>query len=572
MNFDYFTTAALKDELQAKLQGGRVQDVLQLDEFSLGLEVYAQQARHYLYLTAQPDQPHLRLVEGKLRKGVAQPAPLTLWLTRYVEGGKITAIRQPAWERILIFDLIHGEGAFSLILEPIERRANLILVADGLIKDSIRRVGADENRVRQLLPGYAYQPPPPQEKLPPQALTQSQLDEWLGQNPESKLHQIFTGRLHGFSPLLAKELAYRATGQALASAGQADPDAVWEVYHLLLTPLLAGQWQPGVVTEKDGPVAFAPYKITHRGQWQALGDMSAALNVFFGPLTGDQAYEAAKKPIRAQVQAAEKKLRGKLFSLKNQERDEAELLAYQTAGGWLLTYQHEIRKLQTEFQVPADQLPPDSPPLVIKLDPLLGPVENAQKYFEKYEKAKRSRASLPDMIQQTERDLRFLAQLDTDLDLATNWDEIGEVQDTLIKEGYWRGEKRRQTGGRQKSAPLRVVADNGMLIWVGKNSRQNEEVTFNKASPEDLWLHVRGMPGAHVVIKTASRPVPPEVLELAAGLAVYFSKGRTGGPAEVIVTHKKHVQKIKGAKQGMVKVVQQSFPSLRAAPLAPESE
>ena len=125
------------------------------------------------------------------------------------------------------------------------------------------------------------------------------------------------------------------------------------------------------------------------------------------------------------------------------------------------------------------------------------------------------------------------------------------LQDVLQANGYWRGPKTaRPQGG--KSGPLKVTTPEGIVIWVGRNSRQNEEVTFGKGKPEDLWLHARGVPGAHVIIKSGGRSMPPGIIQKAAGLAAYYSASRSEGRVLVDVTERRHVRKIKGGKEGMV--------------------
>lgn len=569
MYFDAFTAAALVDELKEKVVGGRVQDILEIDAFSLGLEIYHRHARHYLYLTAYPDRPRLHLVEGKLKRGAAQPSPLGLMLTSYLEDGRLAAVRQPVWERVVILDLVSREGAFSLVVEPMERRANILLVQEGQIKECIRRVGADENRARQLLPGQPYQAPPPQNKLDPEHVTLEGITQLLESDPAASAAQVLTRGIQGISPLLAREIVFVAGGSPTILAGDAHPRTLFEAFQGVLAPLLARQWQPGCCIEGEQVTAFAVFPLTHRTGWRAAASVSHALEAFYGAVAGSRAYDAAKKPIRQQIEQAEDKLRGKLHSLKTQQRSEEELNYYRLCGELLLTYQQQIAKQQTEFTAHYD---PDAEPLIIKLDPLLTPVENAQRYFERYEKAKRALRALPELIQQTERELRYLGQLATDLDLAESWSDIGEVQETLQDGGYWRGEKRRVLAGKTRSSPLKVVAGDGTIIWVGRNSRQNEEVTFKRGEPRDLWLHVRGAPGAHVIVKTAGRPPAEEVIMQAASLAAYYSQARHSTSVEVLVTERKHVLKIKGGKLGMVRVLRQTHPSVRAVPRAPEKD
>ena len=159
---------------------------------------------------------------------------------------------------------------------------------------------------------------------------------------------------------------------------------------------------------------------------------------------------------------------------------------------------------------------------------------------------------MPRLIKQTENEIGWLTQLATDLELASNWPEIDEVQQALQAKGYWKGKPRARMGGGGKSAPLRIVSKDGFVIWIGRNSRQNEIVTFDKGGPQDLWLHARGVAGAHAIIKVDGRQIPESVIERAAALAAYYSANRSESSAIVDLTYRRYVRKIKGAGAGMV--------------------
>ena len=158
MYLDALTLSALLDEFMDELVGGRIQDVLDVDEDSVGLEIYAAHRRRYLLLSADNQTPRVHIVPDKLRRGLIKPTQLGLLLRRHVEGGQILHVSQPPWERVLQFDIRGNEGEITLIIEPMERRANLLLVQDGTILDCLRLVGAADNRMRTSLPGRAYQP------------------------------------------------------------------------------------------------------------------------------------------------------------------------------------------------------------------------------------------------------------------------------------------------------------------------------------------------------------------------------------------------------------------------------
>ncbi len=552
MNLDVFTISALVDEFMDVLVGGRVQDSLSVDETGIGLEIYASHQRRYLYLSADPQTPRVHLMPDKLRRGLQQPTTLGLLVRRYVEGGIITHVSQPEWERILQIDVQGAEGDVSIIAEPMSRRSNLLLIRDGIILDCMRRVGPDENRYRVSLPAHEYVPPPPQTgKLDPFALTLESLIGMfeLNHDAKRKTHQVLTSRLLGMSPLLAREIVYRAVGVSDQKATAADPDKLLGVLEAVLAPLKRREWQPGIA-ESDGLVdAYSVYPLESIDGWHLVESTSEAVARYYSAPTGEDAYNAAKEPVRAAIKDASGKLGGKLASLQRSMTDESERESLRKSGELILAYQYAIQPKQTELRAQYDL---DAPELVVALDPALTPLENAQKYFDKYNRAKRALDDVPRLIKQTQNELGWLAQLATDLELASNWLEIDEVQQALQAKGYWKGKPRARMGGAGKSAPLRIVSKDGFVIWIGRNSRQNEIVTFDKGGPQDLWLHARGVAGAHAIIKVDGRQIPEKVIDGVASLAAYYSADRQESRVIVDVTDRRYVRKIKGGGAGMV--------------------
>jgi len=550
MNFDVFTISAVVDELNEKLLGGKVQDTLEIGADAVGLEIYFNHQRNYLLVSADPQMARLQLVDDKLRRGVETPSPLGLMLRRYVETGRIEAIRQPPYERVVEIMFNGPEGAFTLISEPMERRANILLVRDGIIMDCLRRVGPQDNRVRLSLPGHAYMPPPPQiTKRDPATVTGAQLAETLASDPTRPAYRALTDTLLGLSPMLAKEIIYRAVGRADAKSNVVNAGDLFEVFSEVLTPLLAHQWQPGITGGRDGSITgFSVYEVTFMEGWRPYESISGALSAFYGAPIGIEAYDAAKEPTFAILDEARDKIQRKLDALHRSERDESERERLRMSGELLLAYQYQIVPKQTTFSAQYDY---DQPPLEIKLDPTLSALDNAKRYFSEYEHAKRAMAEIPGLIRTSQIELDYLDQMRSDLTLAANWPEMGEVQDALEKNGYWHGPKPSRAKG-TKSAPIRVMTEDGTLIWVGRNARQNEDVTFTKGRPEDLWMHARGVPGAHVIVKSAGRAIKPADLQRAASLAAYYSASRSEGHVLVDVTERRHVHKLKGGKPGMV--------------------
>jgi predicted ribosome quality control (RQC) complex YloA/Tae2 family protein len=551
MYLDVFTLSAFVDEFMDTFVGGRVQDILDVDATGLGLEIYANHQRHYLYMSADNQTPRVHLVDDKLRRGLVKPTQLGLLFRRFVEGGVVNHISQPAWERIIQIEVEGAEGEVSIIIEPMERRSNILLVQAGVIIDCMRRVGPSENRYRLSLPAHEYMLPPPQTgKHDPFVLTIEDVEGIFQQNQDAKLktHQLLTSRLLGMSPLLAREIVFHAGGDINQKAADADPDSVLEAIRTVIEPLGRREWQPGIVQTEMGIEAFSVYPLESMSGWKAVQTISEAVAAYYGAPVGADAYKEAKVPVLAAIHEAQVKTRAKLASLERSLTDDSEREILRQSGELILAYQYGLAAGQAELKA---QYEVEKPELVIELDPKLSPLENAQRYFDRYNRAKRALDDVPRLVKETKIEVDFLAQLETDLELATNWPEIDEVQQALQAKGYWRGKATRPMGG-GRSAPLRVVTNEGFVIWVGRNSRQNEAVTFDKGHDQDLWLHAREVPGAHVIIKSDGRRIPEMIIEQAAALAAYYSASRNEGRAAVDMTLRKYVKKIKGAGQGMV--------------------
>ncbi|MBI1278477.1 MAG: DUF814 domain-containing protein [Anaerolineaceae bacterium] len=552
MYLDSFTLSALVDEFMDVLVGSRIQDVLDVDDTGIGFEVYGDRKRRYLYLSADTQTPRILLLDEKLRRGLVKPTQLGLLFRRYAEGGLIEHVSQSPWERILQFDVTGPEGAISIIVEPMERRSNLLLLQKGIILDCMRRVGPDENRYRLSLPAHDYKLPPPQVgKIDPTRVILEEVEAFFEhvEDPKRKSQQVLASHLLGVSPLLAKEIIYRACGDANQKASEANPEAIYDALRTLIEPLSKRQWQPGIVENENGVAAYSVYPIKSQSTWRPTDSLVEALTAYYGAPVGEEAYRAAKVPVHEAIVEAQAKLGARLASLERSMTDEQERDVLRQSGELILAYQYALQPGQTELKAQYDI---DKPDLVIQLDPKLSPLDNAQAYFGRYDKAKKALDDVPGLIRETRNELDQMAQLTTDLEFASSWPEIDEVRQILQSGGHWKGAAAKKIAGSGQSAPIRVVTKDGFVIWIGRNSRQNEIVTFSKGGGQDLWLHARGVPGAHVVIKFDGRAVPQSLIEFAASVAAYYSSRRTDGKVEVDVTRCLYVKKIKGAAQGMV--------------------
>jgi predicted ribosome quality control (RQC) complex YloA/Tae2 family protein len=554
MQVDFLTLACFRDQMD-NLLGARVQQVVLPDERSVALELYAGQ-RVNLLVSAQSEAPRILLCPEKPRRGVEGERPLLLLLRKWVRGARLLDVTQPPWERVLVLELSGHAGDCQLVVELIGRYSNIVLVGpDGVVLEAAKYVGPKMSRYRTTLPGRPYQlPPPPQKRAPPTSLTEADWAHRLVQHTslDEPLHRWLIGHALGISRGVGREVAARATGDPEAPVRSVTPGALHQALQELFAPLENGWWAPHVALDEAGNVfAFTPYEpqqfAGRAARVEPAPDISQAMWRFFETRGLADPYVAARQTVQKLIRTAAVRLNRRLAKLRESLPDEERIQTLRVAGELLLTYQHQVDPGAREVTL-QDYA---GEPRLITLDATRTAVENAQAYFRRYEKARRAAKKIPRLIAELQAERAYLEQLDADLALAELRPEIDAVRGALAAAGW--APKERQKAG-VVSAPRRFE-EHGFPIFVGRNARQNEQVTFERAGPEDLWLHVRGLPGAHVIIKRDRREVPDAVVQRAAELAAYYSRARDSETqVAVVVTERRFVRRMRGKYPGMVTV------------------
>ena len=566
MHFDALTLACVTSELKILLNEGRVQQVLLPDEHSIGLEVYARRQRHYLLLSADPQAGRVGVSNQKLRRGAEGASQLLLLLRKYVRDSLLTSVVQPdPTERVLHLHFTHAEhGQTLLIVEIMGRRSNLILLnANHKIMDCQRRIAPGEHVQRVLLPGQPYLPPPPQAKLAP--LDDGSPNYYLRLaallQDEGKLWKALTAGVAGISPTLAREIAWRVAGNVDAATTGVNRLAVAQTLQAVWSPVETGEWQPGVWVENDLVVGFSAYPAHVQGDFVATDSMSTALDQFYTraqplqPVAPRDAYASLRAGVAADLRRATLRVQRQLAALAGDEPAPGAAERMRTQAEWLLALNSQIQPEQTLLEVDLGE----GERLQIVLDAQKTPVAQAQHMFKTAAKWERAAQVIPVRRATLQSELAFLEQLRSDLALAENQPEIAAVREELQQTGLLANQKKQQSKERPKEKsgatvgqPLRYLSPQGFAIVVGRNARQNELVTFKVATAEDLWLHVRGAPGSHVVIRTGGQPVTHETLHLAAQVAAYYSSVRGERAVEVAVTQRRFVTRVPGGRPGQV--------------------
>lgn len=591
MNFDALTVGAVCDELRATLLGGRVQRVHLPDEHGLAVELYAQgggakaegtegpRGARWLYASAHPQRARLHLVSARPPRPSDDVTPLLLLLRKYVDGGRLDAVTQPELERIVRLDFTKRAPAgelwrTTLVVEVLGRQSNLILLdADGTVMDAARRVGPQQSRSRIVLPQRRYDPPPVPDRLDPRWIDPGALAEAAGDYPPGgKLREVLVAEVQACSPLLAREVVFGVHGDAQAPVAAGGWEAIAGAFAAVWRAAADGRWGPSVAVDGERLLAYAGYPLRSFPDAQAVTSISRAVERWFAqsPAGGAGAgggppdsLAARKAPLRQALEAGRDRLRAKRFSLQRGLVDEGEVLRLRLAGEHLLAFGNELAPGQERFTLPDDETE-------LALDPGLTPVENARRYFTRYGKARAAATEVPQLLAAAEHELAYLDEALTHLDLAGTPDELAALRAEWAEGGYLgpqarpraprpsgKGRGRGAAGprgrdaGRAQAAYRRLAVD-GFEVLVGRSGRGNDALLTREAHPQDVWLHARGIPGGHVLVRAAGRSVPDSVLRRAAALAAGQSQARTAPSVAVDYTLRRYVDRVKGGPPGLV--------------------
>lgn len=557
MTFDALAMHTVVSEMRDRLEGGRIDRALLLDARRVGLEVFARGARLSIVFDLAPDASRVLLTAERLRRLADRVTPFALLLRKYVAGSRIVSIEQPRLERLLRLGLSAriDQGLprrVELVAEVMGRRNNLVLVdEDGSIMDALTRLPPSVNPSRPLLPHLRYTAPPSESKTDP---SDPALERILARpaTHDAPAWRVIVQQVAGFSPLAAREAVARATGDAEANASAVTSWAeIAASVRQLVEPIKTGAWEP-TIAHRDGRVLdVAPYRLMQflGAEVSTYPSMSDAIVAAAQREVSVPAFDRLKRPLLEALAARLEQAQRKRGSLERSlaAADSADEL--RESGEAILASAHAIQPGATALAWEGRR---------IDLYPTLSPAENAQAYFKRYADARNAKSSVPPLLTQVAGEIEHLDEMAMHVQMADGEKTITGIRRELEDSGILRkssGQKKRG-GNKRATKPSSGVYSRleveGAEILVGGSAAGNEWVTFHLAKPDDLWLHARGVPGAHVVLRVAAGE-PAEAQILAAGRAAAArSAARDAGMVEVDYTLRKYVRKIRGGAPGRV--------------------
>ncbi len=559
MAFDGVVIADIVNDMKTRLVGGRIYKIYQPETDEINLVVKNLKTTFRLMLNASATLPLVYFLEEN-KVNPAQAPNFCMLLRKHIGNARIVSVSQPGLERIIMIELEHLDEMGDLcrkklIIELMGKYSNIIFVDDkDVIIDSIKRIGAHISSVREVLPGYDYVLPP-NEKYDPMSLTKEVFCQGILGKPIS-IEKALYSSITGFSKLVADEICYEAGVDgdfSTDSLADVNKEALWNVFSEVRRRIEEGNYSPVIVYKQEEPIAFSaiPLRMYDDMTVQSFDDISELLREYYAKKDTYSRMHQKSTDLRKVLASAVERTSKKYDIQRKQLKDTDKRDKFRIYGELLQTYGYEVAEGDTKITVINYY---DGKELTIPLDPTLTAVENANRYFNKYNKLKRTYEASLKLVEESKQTLEQLLTLQHSMEMATTEADLAEIREEMVLAGLMKAKPMKRSGvKKEESRPLHYISSDGFHMYVGKNNLQNDRLTFKFANAKDLWFHAKQMPGSHVIVKLeGAEDVPDATYEEAARLAAYYSSGKTSPKVEIDYTRRGNLKKPPQANPGYV--------------------
>ena len=558
MAFDGIVIAGLVHELNQTILNTKISKIAQPENDELLLTCKGSSGQFRVSISANASLPFLYLTDTNKTSPLQAPT-FCMVLRKHIANGRIISITQPHMERIIHLKIEHlnemGDICHkTLVIELMGKHSNIIFCdEDGTMIDSIKHVSSAVSSLREVLPGRPYFIPATQEdKFNAMTMDASQICDAIKAKPMSICKAIYTS-FTGVSPLVASELAFRAGMDADQSLLACTDD---EIHHLanhiawFFDEIRHNEFHPVIVRKDKRPIEFSAIELTMYQDYEMehMESISQMLEVFYAERNIYNRIHQKSADLRKIVTTALERNQKKYDLQMRQLKDTENRDKYKVYGELINAYGYNVPEGAKQMEALNYYT---NETVTIPLDPTSTPQENAQRFFAKYNKQKRTFEALTQLIRETKDEISYLESIQTSLDIAMTEDDLAAIKEELSETGYVRRKTVRKKI-KLKNEPLHYISSDGFHMYVGKNNLQNDALTFDFAAGCDWWFHAKQAPGSHVIVKTNGEELPDRTFEEAGKLAAYYSSMRGSEKVEIDYIEKKHIKKPKGAKPGFV--------------------
>lgn len=525
MAYDGIMMSRVVDSMQKQLTRGRINKIYQISQYELLFQMRSQAKNMKVLMSIHPMYARLQITS------LSYPTPpspnsLTMLLRKHLEGAFLESITQIQLDRIvkMVFigtNELKDTVKYFVYVEIMGKHSNVVITYENnKIIDCLKRVSPSMNSARILQPGALYQYPPMVDK----------------KNPFTSDHEIsdnLTKIYQGFSPELSREVLYRIdNGEQFQKI----------VEHIQNSQSLFIHKDKD--TEKE---YFHVIPLTHLHYDYKEYDLFQGLDKHYDLIDQKDRIKQQTSDLAKYIHNEYQKNVTKLHKLEQTLYESQNSDDLRIKGDLLFANLHLIKKGQKQITVDNYY---DGTTLTIDLDERYDGKTNANHYYAKYQKAKKSLAHLQQQIELTQDEIQYFDSLITLMDNASYYDAL-EIKEELENLGYLKKKKVKQVHRQKKKLHIETyLTKDNITIYVGKNNLQNDYLTFKMASRFDMWFHVKDMPGSHIVVH--SENLDEYTIRLASKMAAYFSKGKHSSSVPVNYTQVRTLKKPQGAKPGQV--------------------
>ena len=564
MALDGVFTRFLTNELNGQLAGARISQIHQPNKDELVLAVRTLDGSRKLLISARANSPRVSFI-SQAPENPASPPMLCMLLRKKLCGAKIVSVTQPGLERIALIDIdgtneLGDSVRYTLACEMMGRYSNVIFLdGDGCVIDALKRVDASMTSGRIVLPGMLYTLPPAQNKL---SVLDHGGDEIVRRicetNPPEKLGKALLNTISGISPIISRELEYRITGGA-----QLISDSVSGVYRTslvyyvdkLVKTVRALEGEPYCIYDENGkPKDMAFMEITQYGSLYTVkkaDSFSQLLDRFYSERDRAERMRAKSQDLLRLLTNASERASRKINTQRAELEKCADREQLRVCGDLIQANLYRIEK-GAPFADLENFYDENMSVKRVKLDPSKNASQNAQKYYKDYRKAKTAELMLTEQINLAQKELEYLDNVFDSLSRAETERELAEIRAELAQTGYIRSSGKGKGKEPKPLPPLSFETTDGFTVLVGRNNRQNDTLTLKTAAKNDLWFHVKDIPGSHTILVTNGREPTENAVLQAAAIAAYHSRAKDGSQVPVDFTLVKNVSKPQGARPGSV--------------------
>lgn len=565
MAFDGITVAALVKELNDCFIGARIYKIAQPESDELLLTLKPDRGQFRLLLSVDPSLPLAYVTDDN------KPSPMTapnfcMLLRKHILNGRIVSITQPSLERIIRFEIEHMDELGDmrrkvLIVELMGKYSNIIFVDEkDMIIDSIKHINALVSSVREVLPGREYFVPNTVGKIDPFDVSTDDFILTLKSKPtpvSKTLYSSFTG----ISSVISEEVCFRAGIDSNIPASElleSDLLKLHACFSKLMIDVREGRFNPCIIYEDGVPKEFSAVPLSEYEKSDSVNSnitiervetMSKVLSDYYSKKASVTRIRQKSADLRRVVATLLERNVKKYDIMLKQLKDTEKKDKFKVYGELINAYGYGVEQGAKSFE--ADNYYTGEK-ITIPLDENISPKENAKKYFDKYQKLKRTEEAVGVQAAETKKEIEHLESIKTSLDIAVLEEDLTQIKEEMIESGYIKRKGSNKKKEKITSKPFHYISSDGFHMYVGKNNIQNEELTFKVANGGDYWFHAKKTPGSHVIVKTEGKELPDRTYEEAASLAAYYSKGREQEKVEVDYVIRKEVKKPAGSPLGFV--------------------